>query len=716
MSRSSKAIREAKANAPKELLIACDDLHLTGVEAVAPGAEPVVPSFTMKAYNGGLLPVRGFKYPVVVELLSATFERPQTAINRNHDQQREIGHTTTQRIDTDGIHLEGALSVPGADREAIIEAARAGKTWDASIEASFPPAEFIPAGRRVRVNNQSFSGPVYVARNAVITGTAILNRGADRSTTVAIAAEHKGTEDMTTELKEFIEAEGFDPEVVAEDAKQVAHFEKLHAASIKKPEPEKPAKIEAEELTAEQKIQQERELRAADHERINDINRICAEFGDPEFDNEGTKVSLAAHAIREGWDMKQTKLEAKLAKLEAQSGGFRSPAIHDATSHDKDMQVVECSLAMAAGVTTQEIEAGAFYDEKTVNEATNVRNRGFRVSRFVYQMLNAAGMYYPVGQRDDGYIEAAVKANQKLQASGFTTMSLPGLLRNVASKRLLAAYTRAPSFIPFVFGNASAPDFKPMYTYQLEGSGMLEKLGPSGEIAHGKLVENEYTAQLETYAKMLAFTRRDFINDDLGALGRIANILGVMAFKAREYTAMQTIANSTMFTSGNGNLLTSNDLSIDGLTASGVAFDAMEDSDGLPIGIGGGNVLVPSSLKVLASQLQNQTEIRNTTSGKQFLNNPHAGTFDHLATPWMDNDNATKVAGVTNADRAKTWYRFADPAAAPAFEYLTLNGVTTPMLQSSDTDFNTDGTQIKSIFDFGFGENDPKYAQKNVGA
>jgi hypothetical protein len=265
--------------------------------------------------------------------------------------------------------------------------------------------------------------------------------------------------------------------------------------------------------------------------------------------------------------------------------------------------------------------------------------------------------------------------------------------------------------VPFCFGQASTNDFKPMYTYQLEGSTMLEQVGADGEVKHGKVVESEYTKQLETYAQMLAWTRKMILNDDLSALSRTSQMLGVASFKAREYAATQFLANSTLFSVGNGNLLTGNSLNIDGLTASGVAFDGQTDFDGLPISVDGPRILAPASLKVITAQLQNQTEIRDNATGKVFINNPHAGNFTSFNSQWIEN----AVANPT-VDADKTWYRFADPAQTPAFEVVYLNGNDSPTISSEPTAFNTvGGMQFKAIFDFGFGEADFRYAQKNVG-
>ena len=685
--------------------------HLLPASPTITAGEDGVPKISILAYNAdSALSVRGFDAPVVIDLSTASLERSVTKINRNHEQDREIGHATG-KIDASGIYFDGLLSVPGQDRDEIVEASKNDFPWDASIEASFPKAEFVSKSKSAVVNGHRQSG-VYVARNAVLTGVAILNRGADRQTVVSIAAKHKDVKKMNPELKSYIEAQGFDPETVENNDSQLqfltAQFKSSQVA---------PPSLPSDSFSGV--AQKQRDSQADEAQRVSRIRTICAKYNDPEIDSEdGNPVSLAAHAIKTGMTEKECELEARLFDLDNKSSGHSAPAFHDATKNDQDAQVIEASMVMAAGgVSEEDIKKNGWYDERIMNEAKSKRFKGFRVSRLAFQTMQAAGIYHPPGQLDDQYIQASVQAHHKLMASGFTTLSLPGIMSNVANKTLLAAYTRAPSFIPFVFGQASATDFKPLYSYQLEGSGMLEKLAQDAEMKHGKLVESQYTKKLETYAKMLAFTRQDMINDDMSALTRVATMLGTMSFKAREFAATQTIANSTMFTAGNGNLITGNTLGIDGLTASGVAFDGQTDTDGLPIGVDGGRLLAPASLKVVTSQLQNQTEIRDSATGKNFINNPHAGMFDGFNTQWLDNSIATaSAAGVVDANRSKTWYRFADPGAAAAFEVVYLNGQDSPTIQSAETSFNTLGMQWRCFFDFGFGENDPKMAQKNVGA
>ena len=522
---------------------------------------------------------------------------------------------------------------------------------------------------------------------------------------------------MSAELNEFCAAKGLDASSVTLEQLQAALAEQpkeeVHVAEMVNPEQ---LQARADEIIAEDN------RRVAENEsRIAQIKKICAGYEHPEIEVDGNLVSLQAHATTENWDAQKTEFECMKWKLDKNSAGGAAP-IHDATAADADVDVIECSLSLTAGLS--ESAAGKLYDQKIVDIATQSRFRGMRPSELVNRTLRAAGMATS-SRLNNEYIRNMKAAHTKLQASGFTTISVPGILSNVAQKRLIAAYTRAPSFIPFVFGRTSKTDFKLAYAYQLEGEGRLLPIGGDGEIKHGKVIESEYTSKLETYARMLAWTREDMINDDLGALGRTADMLGTMAFKAREFAAAQFIIEpsatfwNAVAANGPVNSFAARNLDHPGMTESDESFDGITDSEGLPISVGGGQLLVPHTLKTEAADLRNSRELRvgggDTSTAKQTITNTHYEMFEYRSTPWIA--NAVVNQGLTNAANATTtWYRFADPESAPAMIVSYLNGQDTPTIESDETDFNTLGMQFRCYFDFGFGVQDPRHAQRNIGA
>jgi hypothetical protein len=104
--------------------------------------------------------------------------------------------------------------------------------------------------------------------------------------------------------------------------------------------------------------------------------------------------------------------------------------------------------------------------------------------------------------------------------------------------------------------------------YRLNASLEYEEVGPTGEIKHGTLSQETYTMQAKTYAKMLALTRTDIINDDLGAFNDLRMRLGLGAsikMNKVAWTAFLAASNAgTFWTAARGNLVTGSALMVDG--------------------------------------------------------------------------------------------------------------------------------------------------------
>ena len=105
--------------------------------------------------------------------------------------------------------------------------------------------------------------------------------------------------------------------------------------------------------------------------------------------------------------------------------------------------------------------------------------------------------------------------NDRVKA-GFSTVSLPGILSNIAHKVMLQAYTAVPAVAKMLCKPLTASDFKTHTGYRLTGDFKFEQLSPDGELKHGKLSESAYTYSVDTYGKIFGLTRKMMINDDLG--------------------------------------------------------------------------------------------------------------------------------------------------------------------------------------------------------
>lgn len=431
-----------------------------------------------------------------------------------------------------------------------------------------------------------------------------------------------------------------------------------------------------EQITQQDNAADQLRANAADEfDRIAQIQTIAA-----------AHPQIAAEAVRDGWDLNQTQLAVLRAKRPA-------AGISNAASRPEIGQVLACSIALAAGINEKTVAAGE--PEAVMNEALSARHRGASLQSAFRAVLAHRGE--TVDRFTDSAIRAAFEASAMLQASGFTTLSLPGLLGNVANKALLAQYEATAAAWRSIAGIRSANDFKEHTSYRLTGKGRFEEVGPDGELKHVGLQEESYSNQVKTRGAIVALTRTHIVNDDLGAFLSMPKVLGrmsVIAIERAVFTAL--LANTgSFFASGNKNLLTgaSSALGIDSLSSAEQLFLQQKDDNGDPILISPDRIVVPPSLSAIARQIVRSVEL-GVTDGTA-TGNPHHERFTVHVAPYLG-----EAAGLDNASDAG-WYLLGNPANLAVVEVSFLNGQQMPIIEGGSTDFDTLGMAWRGVYDFG---------------
>ncbi len=681
------------------------------LEASADGAapadgKPVLRRFAMTAYTGGPMTLAGWSHPVVVDLAGLQVSAKSRPILKDHNRSLIVGHTESVSVQGSRLLVSGVISGAGSVAREIVDSSRNGFPWQASLGAVANPGamEFVAKGRTAAVNGQQFEGPVHIARRSVLGEVSFVALGADDNTTANVAAAAIKEDDMT--FDQWLVAKGFDPASLNDTQKA-----SLQAMFDAAPEP-KPGAVTATATNDDPSsggdtdvVARIRAETAAETKRIGEVRRVCAVGG-------GRHTDLEAKAIAEGWDVTKTELEVLRADRPVYTGVRRDA---DAA---QSARAVEAALCISAGLP--ETQVGKWYDERTMNAALARDLRGAGLHTLLYETIRAGGEYIRPGRVDNDTIKAAFSADRRLiQASGsggssFSTISLSGILSNVANKTMLAAYTAVESVVAMFCAETDVNDFKEVTRYRLTGTGVFEKVGPDGELKHAGLSEQAYTNKVETFGRMIALTRQMMINDDLGAFLQIPRIIGRMSALKREEAVFELLLSNpaTFFSVGNKNFISgaTTNLSIDSLTQGEQLFLDQTDTDGKPILLSPAVLLVPSALKVTAQVLMTETRINETTTadkGKPAAN-PHAGKWKPVATPYL---NSQGFSGSS----AKAWYLFANPADVAAIEIAYLRGKRTPTIESGDTDFNTLGMQWRGYFDFGVAMQDSRAAIKSKG-
>lgn len=642
------------------------------IQAAEDGKPAKRPRFTINAYSGGSMRVSAFYFPAVLDLRGLRAGK-RIPILLDHDSTQIVGQANEITINAAGVMLTGIVTGDDEVSEKVTSHARNGFQWSASVGVMPERVERVDAGIKVKVNGQQFTGPLNVVRAGRLGEVSFVAVGADEGASAKVAARAaETTKDISMDFDKWLEAWGFVAAELTEDqvaSLQAKYNSETDAAETKTVEADAADGVDRLDPTAEMRVNA-----AAEVERIAAINAVCKEHGD-------TDGKIEAQAITEGWSPDKTELTALRA-----SRGSGPPAIHsDAPSH-VGADVIEAAACLAGGMAKPE--------DHFVEQTLDAADKRFRGRLGLQEMILEAAW-------NGGYTGRTFKSDPRgvLQAA-FSTTSLSGILSNVANKFLLAGFSAVEESWRAIAAVRSVSDFKTVTSYRLTGGLEYQPVGPDGEIKHGTLGEASFTNRADTYGLMLALTRQDLINDDLGALTAVPQKLGRgAALKFNDVFWKLFINNSTFFTSGNNNFSsgTGTALGVDGLTEAEKLFLDQTDNDGLPLGVNPAILLTPNALTVAAATLMQSLELRqegSTAKNTYVINNPHAGKFQTARSSYLANSKYTGYS-------AKAWYLLANPADLATIEVAFLDGRQQPTVESADADFNTLGIQMRGYHDFG---------------
>ncbi len=592
------------------------------------GEKPKLPTFSMKAYNGGIMEV-AHAGAVAVDL-SGMKIKDKTPILFGHDGKNAssiLGQTTkitaSNRLEASGQILGDSPTV-----RQVIALARNGYSFQASIGATIDSYEDVEDGDTAEINGQLLSGPFRKVTASTLREISIVPMGADSTTETAIAAEkanNNNQEDIMAS-KENIEAPTADH-------------------------------IRAEAV--------------AEQSRILQVQAAAKDY--PE---------IAAKAVKDGWDEAQTKAEVQAAyivKLEKtieadKQASERPPVTNISASVDPidGVQVIEAAVALRAGIKNAE----KVYDSETLNRAEDSKIHS------ITDMVKASCQLS--GRR----LESSRHETRDFLQAAFSTRSIANILSNLANKFILEGYGTVEDTWRRIANVRPVVDFKANTGSRLIMASLLKDLSPSGEIKHGSISDEARTVQADTKALMLGITRKDIVNDDLGAMTELPRRLGYAAartFNVDFWAAFEAAVGANFSASAPKSNQQTGVLSLATLKTAEKLFMELTDADGNPLGTEATTMLVSPTNAAAARELFVATNLVGGTSKDPNVN-IYAGMF---------------APAVTRYIAAAPWYLFASPMAVPAMEAAFLNGRQEPFVETADADFNTLGIQMRCYYDYG---------------
>jgi hypothetical protein len=438
-------------------------------------------------------------------------------------------------------------------------------------------------------------------------------------------------------------------------------------------EEEKKAAAEAEAKRKADEAQQRAIAEAAEaalvteRKRVADINALCDTHGvDSERRSKWLadgKVTVDAvrTAILDG--IAERNKASQISPAVLVDNGRSASMVRDATN----------ALLLRAGVKLEKDEA----------ESGRRHFGAGSLIRMAERVLAAGG------------VNTSMLADNDIAKRALSTSDFATILNAVGQKLVRSAYDATPLVHRTVLRRTTANDFKNKNVIQVAGGQLLEKVPEGGKIPSTNISKEMASYKLETYGKIIPFTRQMIVNDDFGAIASASQQRGRAAAETERKAVWDFIQSNP--NAQDGNVCFDDTVHVNIITAStGAGVTAahlstarrllreQNSSDG---------VAINSELRYLVCG----TKIE--TVWDQLLNGIYVPTAATTAVTARMRSVELLVEPLITAE---DWFGFTDYNQVDHFEFAYLAGAEGPQFDQRYS-FETEGLELKVTLDFGVG-------------
>ena len=380
------------------------------------------------------------------------------------------------------------------------------------------------------------------------------------------------------------------------------------------------------------------------------------------------------------------------------------PAIHTGGG-ELTRQMVEAGLCMREGLAGDAILRA--YGEEVTNRADGACRD--------LSMVDLARTALTLARRD------VPSDREELLRAAFTTNDLSLIFSNTGHLFVMAGFENAAQTWRDWCRIMPASDFKQHTGVRLAHNGRLKEVsGATGEIKHGKLVEEGEYYSIGTYAELLAITRKHFIDDALGLMNDTARLMGEEAMELLGDLVYTVLLANPAMRDGNAlfhaakhlNLNTSNALDDANLSTAKRKYRQQKNAGDRRINRPAKILLIPDELERTALKLLNSSQLigygggTNTTEGE---NNVHYKTLAPVVEGRLSDTAFHAGASATS------WYLAGGPSQG-AIGMAFLNNQQTPTVTrfNPGPDYVAGGVMLQIFIDAGAAALEYRSAQKNT--
>lgn len=586
------------------------------------------PKFSLLGYTGRAIRQAWSRTPLVVDLagMDTTSQAVAVMLGHQYDIDHAVGQASEVQNSGTDLRVAGEVIGEGPEVAKALQLARKGWKFQASIGADVGRIENVAAGESVEVNGRQFSGPISVVRASTLREVSIVLFGADAATSAAIAAEASEglpmAHDANQTPDEAVKASAEAPATVAGGTTA-------------------PAPVQLPGLTAQT---------GGDGAALVDADSIAAKV------LEKLKADIKAEA---------------LAGIRADRPS--TPAAHIVAKPAETDEVILAALCLAGNLPGVEQQFG----ERTLEAAHKRRNIGLQ--EMLLRAAKANGYEGDTYRVTDGNIRQVLRA-------AFSTHSIANVTSATYGKFLLSGFTAVESAWDRISMIRPVSDFKAVTGVRVNGGFTFEEVGNSGELKSADASDEARSFSAKTYGRISTITRKDIINDDLGALVVVPSRLGRGAATKMNQVFWTEFQASNASYYEKASAAGGNALALSSLKTAVSAYRKLTDPDGNPLAVNPAILLVPPELEITAAELMGSALIHGT-SGAAPSTNVLAGRFQVVSSAYLTS--------------ATTWWLVANPGDLNAMEVLFLNGQRNPIVEQAEADFDVLGIAVRGYHDFG---------------
>lgn len=479
---------------------------------MAEGSTSEMPKVSILGYTGKEVDLSdyGVDAPVVYLVDGIEMAKPKIPYLLQHS--RPLGHVDSWSKANNTVNVVATHSYPSQESRDVAGAIENGVPYEASMGLEIDVKSVVYHSKgQVEANGKVFNAPIYTVGKSKMVEMSATLFGRDGETSIT-----KLSKDTLQMIKNA--APGNDPAPVV-------------APPVVENAPVTPPVAPAAPVVANAPVAPPAEPSApfnggAPAILMNALDWMV-EFKDhPE---------LVRNAVKNGWDRDRLEREVKVAQIEnnypSLPGTFRAD--------NKVENGYLARLAVSCGIKPE------FIEKKVGKQATDhaLAQAPMGLKESLMLCANANGGTFN-GHSDVQNLSKFVK--RLVINNSFSTVDFPNLMHQVSQWRMEEAWLMDAPFAPTICKPESNSSFRPTGHIKPKGGTMWNGLNQEGKIDHASFgKEDKYETRLSTVAQIVTFKREDIINDDIGWIGELLDLMIEGALMVPDYQLVNLIYNAT---------------------------------------------------------------------------------------------------------------------------------------------------------------------------